>query len=230
MSDMSRRTVVKGAAWSIPVVAAAVAFPGASASTGVPEWNLQVTGSCAGLIGITSGGGFILSNTGGKPIPAGTVFTWEEEYAITGTLLWRAVSKSWVDNDTGLTWWDRFSEGFSFTRWSRWTKDPGGGLRPTERKKRTVTYVVPDGGMAPGAVASTGWQTALMHSTFEASFTFTSGNGGAVEGDESVWFRPNLIVGCKVEDPKSLTDEEIRQLMPELTPEQIEQLRQEIAR
>lgn len=32
-----RRTVVKGAAWSIPVIAAAVALPGASASTQTPE-------------------------------------------------------------------------------------------------------------------------------------------------------------------------------------------------
>ncbi|MDQ0644585.1 hypothetical protein [Microbacterium murale] len=43
----SRRTVVKGAAWSVPVIAAAVATPLAAASV-TPTWNGTVTGNCAG--------------------------------------------------------------------------------------------------------------------------------------------------------------------------------------
>jgi hypothetical protein len=43
---LSRRTVVKGAAWSIPVMAAAVAAP-AAVATGGPAWDVQVTGVCA---------------------------------------------------------------------------------------------------------------------------------------------------------------------------------------
>ena len=43
---LSRRTVVKGAAWSIPVMAAAIAAP-AAVATGGPNWDAQVDGSCA---------------------------------------------------------------------------------------------------------------------------------------------------------------------------------------
>lgn len=39
--EVSRRTVVKGAAWSLPVIAAAVATPMATAST-VPEQNFDL--------------------------------------------------------------------------------------------------------------------------------------------------------------------------------------------
>jgi hypothetical protein len=42
---ISRRTIVKGAAWSIPVMAAAVAAP-AAVATGGPNWDVTVTGSC----------------------------------------------------------------------------------------------------------------------------------------------------------------------------------------
>jgi hypothetical protein len=42
---MSRRTIVKGAAWSIPVMAAAVAAPAAIA-TGGPGWDVTVQGNC----------------------------------------------------------------------------------------------------------------------------------------------------------------------------------------
>jgi len=42
---ISRRTIVKGAAWSIPVMAAAVAAP-AAVATGGPAWDVTVTGNC----------------------------------------------------------------------------------------------------------------------------------------------------------------------------------------
>jgi hypothetical protein len=42
---ISRRTIVKGAAWSIPVMAAAVAAP-AAVATGGPTWDVTVAGSC----------------------------------------------------------------------------------------------------------------------------------------------------------------------------------------
>lgn len=44
---LSRRTVVKGAAWSIPVMAAAVAAP-AAVATGGNAWDVQVAGNCEG--------------------------------------------------------------------------------------------------------------------------------------------------------------------------------------
>lgn len=43
--ELSRRTVVKGAAWSVPVIAAAVAMPLASASNAL---DLTIAGTCAG--------------------------------------------------------------------------------------------------------------------------------------------------------------------------------------
>jgi hypothetical protein len=42
---ISRRTIVKGAAWSIPVMAAAVAAP-AAVATGGPNWDVTVSGVC----------------------------------------------------------------------------------------------------------------------------------------------------------------------------------------
>lgn len=42
---ISRRTIVKGAAWSIPVMAAAVAAP-AAVATGGANWDVTVSGSC----------------------------------------------------------------------------------------------------------------------------------------------------------------------------------------
>lgn len=44
---ISRRTIVKGAAWSVPVIAAAVATPLASASHGGPHFDVAITGLCA---------------------------------------------------------------------------------------------------------------------------------------------------------------------------------------
>src|SRR5690606_28595612 len=46
--SFSRRTVVKGAAWSVPVIAAAVAMPLASASTINQNLDVTVSGSCTG--------------------------------------------------------------------------------------------------------------------------------------------------------------------------------------
>lgn len=46
-SGLNRRSVVKGAAWAMPVVAAATLVPLASAST-VPTWNVAITGTCSG--------------------------------------------------------------------------------------------------------------------------------------------------------------------------------------
>lgn len=229
MTEINRRTLVKGAAWSVPVIAAAAAAPLASASPNpTTPWNLHVEASCSGLIGITSGGGFILTNTGSEPIPAGTTFQWIEQYDITGEAIWRTVSKTWVD--TRLSWRPTDSGGFVTSAWSKWTTDdPWWALIKTDSKKRTVTYVVPEGGFPPGFTATIGWQTALMHSTFTASFTFISGNGGAIEGDESVSFTPRLIAGCHVEEPRTMSDAELERIMPGLTPEELDELRKALA-
>ncbi len=94
--------MVKGAAWSVPVVATAVAAPMAAASTVNPAWNGRVTGFCSNdydlsllrsivgnvlvgtvqtalktLLGLDPGAarGFTIEATvPNEPIPAGTVY------------------------------------------------------------------------------------------------------------------------------------------------------------
>lgn len=65
---VSRRTVVKGAAWSVPVIAAAVAMPLAAAST-IDVGAFSLRGSC-GILGVL-GPGFTLT-AGLTALPVGT--------------------------------------------------------------------------------------------------------------------------------------------------------------
>ena len=44
---INRRKIVKGAAWSLPVIATAIAAPSAAAST-TPAWDARVSGTCSG--------------------------------------------------------------------------------------------------------------------------------------------------------------------------------------
>ena len=71
-SGFSRRTVVKGAAWSVPVIAAAVATPLAAAST-VDVGAFALDGDC-GTLGLI-GPGFELTAGPTEAIPAGTTIT-----------------------------------------------------------------------------------------------------------------------------------------------------------
>ncbi|PSS46071.1 hypothetical protein C6401_02395 [Arthrobacter woluwensis] len=71
-NSASRRAVVKGAAWSVPVIAAAVAAPAASASTS-ELGALALNGTC-GVLGVI-GPGFTLTASATAAIPAGTVIT-----------------------------------------------------------------------------------------------------------------------------------------------------------
>ena len=68
-SGFTRRTVVKGAAWSVPVIAAAVATPLAAAST-VDVGAFALDGSC-GVLGVL-GPGFTLTAGPTTPLPVGT--------------------------------------------------------------------------------------------------------------------------------------------------------------
>lgn len=68
----SRRTIVKGAAWSVPVIAAAVATPLAAASTDLDVGAYTLAGTC-GVLGLL-GPGFTLT-AGTAPLPVGTAVT-----------------------------------------------------------------------------------------------------------------------------------------------------------
>lgn len=67
----SRRTVLKGAAWSVPVVAASTAVaPTASASTGGGTGQLVLSAGCLlGVGGIEVASGFRMENVGDGPTP-----------------------------------------------------------------------------------------------------------------------------------------------------------------
>ncbi|MBO0984666.1 hypothetical protein [Rathayibacter sp. SD072] len=74
-NSISRRSLTKSAAWSVPVVAVAVAAPMAAASTTV---DIVVSGSCATLSVVGTAGTaprFTASAVGGGVIPAQTQFT-----------------------------------------------------------------------------------------------------------------------------------------------------------
>ncbi|MCK2035923.1 hypothetical protein KZC51_07220 [Microbacterium sp. SSW1-49] len=68
----SRRTVVKGAAWSVPVIAAAVATPLAAAS--VADVGAFTTAGTCGVLGVL-GPGFTLTASATAPLPIGTTIT-----------------------------------------------------------------------------------------------------------------------------------------------------------
>ncbi|GAB3659530.1 hypothetical protein GCM10027591_12630 [Zhihengliuella somnathii] len=66
-----RRGIVKGAAWSVPVIAAAVSAPAAAASV-VEAWDADIVGD-PGTLGLLSQG-FDINNIGTTEIPVGTTF------------------------------------------------------------------------------------------------------------------------------------------------------------
>jgi hypothetical protein len=70
-TSIGRRTVLTGAAWSLPVIALAVATPGASASGGaVVVGSYVITGDCGVLF--TTDVSFTLTASSTAPLPVGT--------------------------------------------------------------------------------------------------------------------------------------------------------------
>ncbi|MFJ4166424.1 hypothetical protein ACIPY5_12800 [Microbacterium sp. NPDC089698] len=68
--SVSRRALVKGAAWSVPVIAVAAATPLAAASTATNVGNFALNGTC-GVLGVL-GPGFTLT-AGNVALPVGTI-------------------------------------------------------------------------------------------------------------------------------------------------------------
>lgn len=74
-SGLSRRTVVKGAAWSLPAIALAVGAPAAAASVIVNVGDFSVDGDC-GLLGVgVVGSGFTVTAGPSEALPVGTIIT-----------------------------------------------------------------------------------------------------------------------------------------------------------
>lgn len=70
--QISRRSIAKGAAWTVPVVAVAAAAPAAFAST-VDVGAFHINGTC-GVLGVL-GPGFTLTAGPSTPLPVGTTVT-----------------------------------------------------------------------------------------------------------------------------------------------------------
>ena len=70
---ISRRSLVKGAAWSVPVIAVAAATPLAAASTTTDVGAFALNGTC-GVLGVL-GPGFTLQAGPTAALPVGTVIT-----------------------------------------------------------------------------------------------------------------------------------------------------------
>lgn len=105
---LSRRVLVQGTAWTVPVVSIAVATPALAASSGCPS-TVTFTGDIngAGLDQLT------VTNTGTTPIPAGTTLTWELQnvsgatrtysFVLTGLSLTLGTSPVTVANGSSTT-------------------------------------------------------------------------------------------------------------------------------
>ncbi|MFJ3957138.1 hypothetical protein [Arthrobacter sp. NPDC090010] len=220
--QVTRRNVTRGAAWAVPVIAASVAAPSAVASGG--DWNISVTAGCFSLIGINTGAGYSICNSGSAPIPAGTVFTWTETFVITATdaITGTGMEAIWKGEDVLFGYWDK---PITVSRWS--TKRRQVGLfKYVITKTRTVTLIVPAGGMAPGTCLGLGYRLMLsVLGNIEGCLSFTSGNPGSVAGDESTCYKPNAILGCKGDtaDPATLPDAAATEArLKALTPQQLD--------
>lgn len=76
-AGIDRRTIVKGAAWTLPVIAATVAAP-VAAATGTSPWNVSITPNCvvdAAGTGFTGPGFLVAADPGTQPIPSTLVVT-----------------------------------------------------------------------------------------------------------------------------------------------------------
>ena len=114
---LSRRTMIKGAAWSVPVVAAAFAAPMAAASAN-PQTELRFFLTAGEVIGQGASTGQIRSNgvrispadpSSPKVIAAGTVFEITIEYHGTNPAF------DFLKTPYGVDWNKQQSRGWTFT-------------------------------------------------------------------------------------------------------------------
>lgn len=149
--ELGRRSVIKGAAWSVPVIAAAVAAPGAAATTpGVA--GLDLNAGCVQILGLQLLPGFSVANTGTGAY-SGTI-------TITETIDLSAITTPFGDilgsGVRAALWLILLTEGIlsgASAGVSKGNWVSGGGIVP-KTYSRTVTY---SGTLA--ASASIAWGT-----------------------------------------------------------------------
>lgn len=97
----TRRSVVTAAAWSVPVIAAAIAAPAASASPGDVELGaFRIDAPCT----TNANGNFLFSLTAGSaPLPVGTVIKFEaaEGALAISAAAWVYATATWLPGTEG---------------------------------------------------------------------------------------------------------------------------------
>lgn len=203
--DFERRKLLKGAAWSVPVIAMAIAAPAAAAST--VAWNVRVSRGCGLSIAGQSGlAGFTVTNDGTEVAPGPITLTLVDAYDTPNHFGSGAISQAnmraqaWV----GLTLFSvdlitTRSSGVNLGGWSDvqyeriGEPDWLGNYRYKAYRTRTVTLPA----LAPGESKSIGWllNVSILPGSANKVLTLTS-DTGSVTGDESAVIDPNVLVGC----------------------------------
>lgn len=196
-----RRKLLKGAAWSVPVIAMAVASPAAAAST--VDWNVAVSRSCGLSIAGQSGlAGFTITNNGTAPAPGPITLTLTDGYDTTTPHLIDAAGRAaaWASLQLfSLNLFSYASSGVEQGSWSdvqyeRLNQVPFLGYRWKAYRTRTITIPA---GLAPGQSVNIG--QLLNVNVFPGgaykNLTLTSDTGSA-SGDEVAVIDPGVVAGC----------------------------------
>lgn len=196
-----RRKLLKGAAWSVPVIAMAVAAPAAAAST--VDWNVAVSRGCGLSIAGQSGlAGFTITNDGTAPAPGPITLTLTDGYDTTTPHLVDAVGRAAAWASLQLFSVDLFSYasegvvqgGWSGVQYQKLNQVPFLGYRWKAYRTRTITI---PGGLAAGQSVNIGQLLSanLFPGGSYKNLTLTSDTGSAT-GDEIAVIDPGVIAGC----------------------------------
>lgn len=200
--SFDRRTVLKGAAWSVPVLAAAIATPMASAST-TPQALLDLNAGCIQVAGVSLFPGFSVNNVGDDTWAGGTI-TVVETIDLTGIpgllgspvrgLLWPVLAVQGIASGS--------SSGVSTGGWT--TVQGGGVLQADLVRQRTITIntAIAAGGRAywgnlfdVGGVLNILEGLGLEVIRRSAQITNPTGNPPVVDAGPST-LSYNLLGGC----------------------------------
>lgn len=205
---IDRRTVVKGAAWSVPAIAAAVAMPLAAASD--LKASLAISDGCFQVAGVGLLPGFRVTNSGTDAYTKSiTIVETIDLSAIkldlgsnNGILSSTARSVLWatlvVQNVAGLL--EGASSGVTVGSWtgSDGTAWVGTGIFASSYKKATRTVTIP-AGLAAGSSGNWGQLLSinlsqLLGGSWTAAITDPTGNPPVTTGTANLPFQ--ILGGC----------------------------------
>lgn len=202
---INRRKMLKGAAWSVPVIAMAIAAPAASASAA--GWNIRVSRSCGlSILGQSGLAGFTVTNTGAAPAPGPITLTLTDAFDTPNHFGDGRLAQANMRTQTWVAL-QLFSADLVTTRssgvqLSGWSDVQHRALSSTDwldnhryKAYRTRTVTIPS--LAAGESKNIGWllNTNLLPGTAYKQLTLTSATGDA-SGDETATIDPNLLAGC----------------------------------